>query len=196
MPTLIDDLAIDRPPDVRPPWATYLENLLLVANGLMLCVGLGGSVLFLWSQSSVMPLRAFLILLPIWGVFIWWLWRSTVPAIRYLLRWRYASQVYADTWVKQRFREILRLEDGQLMGFKLFLGLAPWGLFLHQQLTLSLPIWTWGFWILWLIWGPVQWRYFARMWRLKELVLTTEAPSSRSRFAPKRPKKKTAKKNK
>lgn len=180
----IDEFAIDRAPDLRPAWATPMEWIFTLVNVLALISNAVGS--FFWFKWMMAPVPAGAVIPLVISLNGWYCWSHTVNFIRFYPRWRYASQVYAETWVKERIREFRRAHGSDGEYFGLFLSVVPWGYFLYLQLKYDLPVWTWLFWVLFVLWAPVQGRYLARIHRLSTFVLTTEAPSSRSRFAPRR----------
>ena len=187
----IDEMAIDRAPDLRPVWTTPLEWVLTVVNAVMFVVGFGGGLWWFWWMIRAIPTAAYgqAALIFLWSAFMmvvggWYLWGTTIRWLRFYWRWRYASKVYVATWVKARIREFRNKNRAGLAYGWLFLSVFPLGYFLYVQIQYDLPAWSWLLWSLFVLWGPVQGRYLARIDRLSALVLTTEAPSSRSRFAP------------
>lgn len=182
----IDEFAIDRAPDVRPTWTTPLEWGFTLINILMIVLGIGSTI---WCFGWIMTDGASLDFAPVLFTTVavlncWYTYKTTIPLIRFYTRWRYASKIYATTWVKERIREFRQTHLNNGYSVPLLGGIFPWGCFLYIQLNYKLPAWSWGLWGLFLLWSPFQSWYLARINRLSALVLTTKAPSSRSRFAP------------
>lgn len=183
----IDEFAIDRAPDVRPIWASALEWGLTIINISMVILTIGSSIWCFWGivTSDLFRLvSAPTLLITVAVLNCWYTCETTIPLIRFYPRWRYASKIYAATWVKERIREFRKEHLNNGSSAPLSLGILPWGYFLYVQLNYELPAWTWVFWGLFMLWSPLQSWYLTRINRLSALVLTTEVPSSRSRFAP------------
>lgn len=185
---ILDEIMVDQAPTLRTPWIDFFQMILMATNVLMLGAGVGLGLWMLWFYADWLSPQANVFSAIGLVVYTMWSWTVTMPAVRYMIRWRYCAKVYESTWVKQRFREMSNRRPGIACSTLLF-GIFPFGLLFYLQFLYaegpSLPYWTYGFWVLWLLWGPVQWRHFHYMERKRELVLTTKAPSSHSRFAPK-----------
>lgn len=186
MPSILDDLAIDRPPAVSSFWTPFLEAFLIICN----LVGFGCG-LAVWgiglkeANRTTYPVLSIGLVLFLGAFYGCWLLFPMVKTLSYLRRWRRAAQVYEATWIKERLREVSPLlYEGRLFG-RFAISIPVWVFFIEHQGG-SGPYHLWSILLcFWLFWVFIEWRHLRYLRRLRDFILTTEAPSSHSVFAPK-----------